>query len=76
MINKEVLIHIGYKSGQHVEMWFNDLSVFGNGGGIIKVEWKMAKGRTARPLSFGVDNVESIFILKARYRIGPFKWTY
>lgn len=60
-MKKLYLIQINYKSGISMKAWFIDLN-YENG----TWEWELPDPKVGNPIKFGVDNIESVWILETK----------
>lgn len=64
-IHYEYLIQINYKSGNHFTAWFKELDIV-NG----RATWTIPNFKKGRPVVLGIDDIESIWTVKTRFRLG------
>ena len=70
--NIKFFIRVNYKSGIQEEFWVKDFKTESNQDGLSSVEWTLCfdekndpEGyKSPRPVTIGVDNIESIWQLK------------
>lgn len=64
-LKKRYLIQINYKSGNSIKLWFKNFTVNSNNRGITSVSWDLYS-KNKKILHMGVDEIESVFIIKTR----------
>jgi hypothetical protein len=67
MFVKEFLVKINYKNGQSESFWVTSFSIEVNGGN-REVKWR--RSRNAQPLFLNVEEIQSVWQLKHRWKFG------
>lgn len=67
MLKTNFLVQVNYKSGSKERVWVDEFNAKTTNGNITEAGWDCSDCDTNRPISMGINNIESVWQKGVRY---------